>query len=258
MSTNPTFVFGDPVTCPPKVNRTVESRNIYPGIVYPLASPATHPYALLLGAVIISIVNLPTLVCSACVPDKETAVIVGKTAAYLEFANSTNAGKQPGDTAFTSDTHERCPQKLALMIISSQYRSKLEALQPEYKEMGEHLADMIQELRDAPPEDDVCFLNAEFYMHGAKLSGNSNMKEGGSHLPVWNSFRELQHHRYKLSTEIGIWHEVYKISNAEAIYPNMPCMGLGDVWDAVPTADGQVVYRNSLVTGSRTYSSSHG
>ncbi|KAF8582598.1 hypothetical protein K439DRAFT_141029 [Ramaria rubella] len=151
--------------------------------------------------------NLPTLLrmLSLCSTDEETAVIVGKTIAYLEFANSTNAGKQPSDTALTSaDTHERCPQKLALMIIGSQCRSKLGALQPEYKEMGEQLADMIQELRDAPPEDDVSFLNAEFYMHGAKSSGNSNMvfiywksyahmhrfahKEGGSHLPAWNSF----------------------------------------------------------------------
>ncbi|KAF8590879.1 hypothetical protein K439DRAFT_1114186 [Ramaria rubella] len=272
MSTNPTFVLGDRESRPPKVNRTVEHiiGNVFTtqgfvgiGIFIQALCTLLLPcsYALLPGAVFIAIVNLPTF--------------LRMTSAYLEFADCSHAGKQPGAAAFTSPgTPERRPPKMALMIIGSQCRSKLGALQPEFKDMGEQFANMIQELRTAPPEDDVGFLNAEFYMHGGKSSGNSNMvciywksyahmhrfahKEGGAHLPAWNNFRDLQRDRYKLSTEIGIWHEVYEISNAEAIYHNMPRMGLGDMWDAVPTANGRVVYRNSLVTGSGTYSSAHG
>ena len=35
-------------------------------------------------------------------------------------------------------------------------------------------------------------------------------------------------------------------------------MGLGDLWDAVKTPDGRVVYRNSLVTGVGGYATSSG
>jgi hypothetical protein len=35
-------------------------------------------------------------------------------------------------------------------------------------------------------------------------------------------------------------------------------IGLGDMWDAVRTASGQVVYRNSLVVGSGSYATSNG
>lgn len=35
-------------------------------------------------------------------------------------------------------------------------------------------------------------------------------------------------------------------------------IGLGDMWDAVPTADGKVVYRNSLVVGSGSYATANG
>lgn len=35
-------------------------------------------------------------------------------------------------------------------------------------------------------------------------------------------------------------------------------MGLGDLWDAVRTEDGRIVYRNSLVTGTGGYATSNG
>ncbi|KAF8473779.1 hypothetical protein JB92DRAFT_3134760 [Gautieria morchelliformis] len=286
MPSNPTFVFGDRDARPPKANRAVEhiigdmfttqgfvGLGIFLQALFSFLLP--HPYSFVPGAILIAIATLPNILrlVGLYPKDKEAAVIVGKTAAYLDFADPRHANKQPGSPAFT-DYNERRVPPLALMLIGSQCRSKFGAVQPEFKEMGEVFASMIEELRTAPPEDDVGFLNAEFYMHGGESANNSNMvciywrsyqhmyrfahKEGGKHWPAWNKYRTLQREQHKLGTEIGIWHEVFEISNAEAIYHNMPRMGLGDMWDAVRTMSGQVVYRNSLVVGSGSYATSDG
>lgn len=135
-----------------------------------------YPYNFLPGAVFITIVSAPNVLrwLGLSSESKEATPIIGKTAAYLDFANPSHAGKQPGYSAFTTPHEQRAPQ-LAVMLIGSQCRSSLGAVQPEFKEMGEVFASMIEELRAAPPEDDVGFLNAEFYMHGGRSANNSNM-----------------------------------------------------------------------------------
>lgn len=46
-------------------------------------------------------------------------------------------------------------------------------------------------------------------------------KDGSKHWPAWNKYRNLQREQHKLGTQIGLWHEVFEISNAESIYHNM-------------------------------------
>ncbi|GJJ06668.1 hypothetical protein Clacol_000863 [Clathrus columnatus] len=204
--------------------------------------------------------------------DKDAGVLVGKTAAYLDFANPINAGKEPGELAISPSP--RPEPKLALMLIGSRCYSKMGSLELEYKNMGDVITQMVDELRAAPPEDDTGFLSSENYMHAKDVTGNCNMivlywrsyqhiwqfahKRDGAHYPAWDRYMKLQRESHRLGTEIGIWHEIYEISNAEGIYHNMPRMGLGDMWDAVKTENGSTVYRNSLVTGTGLYTSSNG
>lgn len=51
------------------------------------------------------------------------------------------------------------------------------------------------------------------------------------HAQVWRQwFRKLQHQ----NTAVGIWHETYTVTSCEAIYQNMPVMGLGKVGHVRP------------------------
>jgi len=282
------FVYGDRPARPRKVNRAVQHilRDVFtaPGFIglgivlqalWTLSIP--QPYVWLPGTLFIVLASLPTVsgfLGLKSVPE-ERSIVAGRTAAYLDFADPSHVGKKSGDAAM-SDPHslERPPPRLAVMLIGSQCNSNLCALQPEFKEMGDVFSQMVQELRTAPPEEDVGFLNSEFYMHTANPANNSNMvcmyfrsyehilrfsqREGGLHWPAWNKYRALQRERPKLGTNIGLWHEIYEVSNAEAIYLNMPRIGLGDVWDSVPTPDGRFVYRNPLVVANGSYTSSDG
>lgn len=135
-----------------------------------------HPYTFIPGLVFIAVASAPNILSwiGLSSESEEAATIVGKTAAYLDFADPSHAGKQPGYPAFTNPNERRAP-KLALMLIGSQCRSKFGAVQPEFKAMGDVFSSMIDELRTAPPEHDVGFLNAEFYMHGGRSANNSNM-----------------------------------------------------------------------------------
>ncbi len=52
------------------------------------------------------------------------------------------------------------------------------------------------------------------------------------HLPVWREFNR----RIRASGDVGIWHETYRVraGEYEAIYGNMPRVGLAAVGDLVP------------------------
>ena len=52
------------------------------------------------------------------------------------------------------------------------------------------------------------------------------------HLPVWREFNR----RIRGSGDVGIWHETYRVraGEYEAIYANMPPVGLGEVGELVP------------------------
>ena len=52
------------------------------------------------------------------------------------------------------------------------------------------------------------------------------------HLPAWRAFNR----RVRDSGDVGIWHETYRVhaGEYEAIYGNMPRVGLGAVGDLVP------------------------
>ena len=52
------------------------------------------------------------------------------------------------------------------------------------------------------------------------------------HLPVWREFNR----RIRASGDVGIWHETYRVraGEYEAIYANMPRVGLSAVGDLVP------------------------
>ncbi|KAF8530568.1 hypothetical protein BU17DRAFT_79398 [Hysterangium stoloniferum] len=286
MPVTPTFLFGDRTARPSKTCNSLQHilRDVFTAqglIGFGICLQALcsyfipQPYTFAPGLLIVAASSIPTLLNALGLrrQPEDTTIVVGKTAAYLGFANPDNAGKQPGSPAFV-DAEKPAPQPFALMLIGSRCFSKLGSLQPEFKEMGDVINAMIDELRAAPPEHDVGFLNSEYYTHGAQPSGNSNMmciywksyehihrfahKVNGDHYPAWQKYMTLQRERSKLGSQIGIWHEIFDVSNAEGIYWHMPRMGLGDLWDAVPTADGRVVYRNSLVTGTGTYASSKG
>lgn len=217
-----------------------------------------QPYTFIPGAIFIAAASWSTVsgILGLKKESEETTRIVGRTTAYLDFGDKSHVGKLPGSLAFpTGSVPERKPPKLAIMLIGSRCQSKLGAVQPEFKEMGEVFAGMLHELRNAPPEEDVGFLNAEAYMHSGDSTNNSNMvriptlltlgrrltpwkvclyfrtyahmikfahAKGGAHWDSWNKFRDLQRDKAKLGTEIGLWHEAYEISNAESIYINMP------------------------------------
>ena len=54
----------------------------------------------------------------------------------------------------------------------------------------------------------------------------------GEHYPAWKAFNE----NMKGNSDVGIWHETYKISSGgyEAFYNNMPPRGLGKIGTLVP------------------------
>lgn len=185
-------------------------------------------------------------------------MVVGKTAAFLDFANPIHAGKQPGEIA-VKDSSSR--PTLALMLIGARCFSRMSSLELEYKNMGDVIAQMVEELRAAPPEDDTGFLCSENYLHAKDATGNGNAvrwvnytlrsllitlcvllkkkqiaiywrsyqhiwrfahKANGSHYPAWDRYMKLQKESHRLGTELGIWHEIFEVSNAEGIYHNMP------------------------------------
>ena len=55
---------------------------------------------------------------------------------------------------------------------------------------------------------------------------------GASHLPAWRAFNRL----VRGSGDVGIWHETYRVraGEYEAIYGNMPRVGLAKVADHLP------------------------
>lgn len=108
--------------------------------------------------------------------DKDAGIVVGKTAAFLDFADPVHAGKEPGEIAVSGPAETQ--PKLALMLIGSRCFSKMGSLELEYKGMGDVITQMIEELREAPPEDDTGFLNAENYVHAKDITGNGNMVSG--------------------------------------------------------------------------------
>jgi Domain of unknown function (DUF4188) len=52
------------------------------------------------------------------------------------------------------------------------------------------------------------------------------------HLPAWRAFNR----RIRDSGDVGIWHETYRVraGECEAVYGNMPRVGLAAVGDLVP------------------------
>ncbi|KIJ40934.1 hypothetical protein M422DRAFT_32049 [Sphaerobolus stellatus SS14] len=231
------------------------------------------PYAYIPGAALVAASLLPHIMGKLGLSKQaqECIIVPGKTTAFLDFANPVHAGKPPGAPALTD---EKRPAQLAVMLIGSRSSTALGALEPSFVEMGEAIGAMVKELSTAPPEADVGFLNCESYIPSTHASGNGIMhciywksydhimrwvhQPGGRHFPAWSKFRQMQRERATLASKIGIWHEIFEVSNAEGIYQNMPRMGLGDLWEAVRGYDGRVVYRNSLVTGTGRHASSNG
>jgi len=70
---------------------------------------------------------------------------------------------------------------------------------------------------------------------------------GASHLPAWREFNR----RIRDSGDIGIWHETYKVraGEYEAIYGNMPRVGLGSVGEHRPLGSTSTA---ALRAGERT------
>lgn len=285
MPSPPRFVFGDHPSRPSNKNsvvahilRDVFSIQGFVTIGVGIQALSTYclpaPYNNIPGLCIFLSAMVPWLLRKIGIPkkDEDAGVIVGKTAAFLDFADPIHAGKEPGEIAVSGPAEAQ--PKLALMLIGSRCFTRMGSLELEYKGMGDVIAQMIEELRDAPPEDDTGFLNAENYVHAKDITGNGNMiaiywrsyqhiwkfahKADGTHYPAWARFMNLQKDSPKFGSKIGVWHEIYEISNAEGIYHNVPRMGLGNMWDAVRTEDNQIVYRNSLVTGTGIYASSNG
>src|SRR3954452_9371597 len=66
---------------------------------------------------------------------------------------------------------------------------------------------------------------------------------GSAHLPAWKEFNK----RIRDSGDIGIWHETYKVraDDYEAIYGNMPRVGLGLAGTHQPLASASTAARRS-------------
>ena len=65
------------------------------------------------------------------------------------------------------------------------------------------------------------------------------------HLPAWKEFNK----RIRGSGDIGIWHETYKVraGEYEAIYGNMPQVGLGALGDHAPLGSASTAARRAGV-----------
>lgn len=68
-----------------------------------------------------------------------------------------------------------------------------------------------------------------------------------SHLPAWREFNRL----IRDSGDLGIWHETYMVPSGgfEAMYGNMPVMGLAAAGSMVPIGAGSTAARRAGVEG---------
>lgn len=66
------------------------------------------------------------------------------------------------------------------------------------------------------------------------------------HLPAWQAFYK----RGGMDGDVGIWHETYRIEagHYEAVYGNMPALGLGKVGKLVPTSGHRESARERMET----------
>ncbi len=64
---------------------------------------------------------------------------------------------------------------------------------------------------------------------------------GAQHLPAWRSFNR----RVRASADVGIWHETYRVraGEYEAIYANMPRVGLARMGEHVPVGSSSTAGR---------------
>ena len=81
------------------------------------------------------------------------------------------------------------------------------------------------------------------FEHLERYARNAN----ASHLPAWQEFNR----RIRDSGDIGIWHETYKVhaGDYEAIYGNMPRVGLGAFGDHGPLGSASTAARRAGVRG---------
>ncbi|KZT33148.1 hypothetical protein SISSUDRAFT_1054581 [Sistotremastrum suecicum HHB10207 ss-3] len=219
-------------------------------------------------------------------------VAQGKTAAYLDFASTKHLGKQPGASVEDPNASEWDPTpepekpKLAVLLVGSRCDGPLGPFDKDYIFIRKMFAEMLNELQTAKPEEDVGYLNSELFLQSERPQNNVSMaviyfrsyehvrrfahKEDIVHWQAWMRFRRMQREDYATSTKIGLWHETYEVSNAEAIYHNMRPFGLGNLWDhvAAPTTkegQGGAVqskavgkYRSSLVSADGKFFTSNG
>ena len=67
----------------------------------------------------------------------------------------------------------------------------------------------------------------------------------GQHYPAWKAFNQ----KIKSNSDVGIWHETYKIKAGEyeCVYNNMPQYGLGKIGELIP-AIGKREYAASRIS----------
>ncbi|KZS96728.1 hypothetical protein SISNIDRAFT_493634 [Sistotremastrum niveocremeum HHB9708] len=230
-------------------------------------------------------------------------VVHGKTAAVLDFANPIHLGKPPGAAAddlpevsewdpdlLTKQAAIPPKPKLAVLLVGSRCDGQLGPFDPDYIFIRNMFAKMVKELQTATQEEDMGYLNSELFLQSERSQNNVSMaviywksyehirrfahRDDITHWKAWTRFRKMQRNDFPTSKKIGLWHEAYEVSNAEAIYHNMRPFGLGNLWDFVPTPQSSLdtekgdantqanapkgKWRSSLVTATGSFFTSNG
>jgi hypothetical protein len=68
-------------------------------------------------------------------------------------------------------------------------------------------------------------------------SKNTPVTLNRAHLPAWDAFND----RVGSNGDVGIWHETFLVrpDQYEAVYNNMPPVGLGEFSELVPATEGR-------------------
>ncbi|KAI9345336.1 hypothetical protein BDR26DRAFT_856778 [Obelidium mucronatum] len=137
-----------------------------------------------------------------------------------------------------------------VFLIGARYNSP--TLSNDFKEMGEAMSEMVKELEASDPEKSG-FLGVENYW-GDPATGSTTLQvqfwRSAEHLHDWSVSKMSAHYSpwkktmtiTRKNPDLGIWHETFIVRNGEyeAIYVNMPPIGLGRATELEPVSKSHV------------------